>query len=112
MVALLLCTYPPAVVTNKQMGTLPVWDFGTKKSKQLLSGSSQQQLMAASAAGSSDSAALGGTLRNGDALKSAVVDRYVMGSGTIRAPSAVGDGSAGQGGMTSEQYGKCNRSTS
>ncbi|WIA42919.1 hypothetical protein OEZ86_008833 [Tetradesmus obliquus] len=82
------------------MGTIPVWDFGTRKAKQLMTGSGPgpAQTAAAAAATSTASnagataaaanaaavaaaaAAMGGTLRSGDALKSAVVERYVTGS--------------------------------
>jgi hypothetical protein len=79
------------------MGTLPVWDFGTRKAKQLMTGSGPGPAQTAAAAGAASgpgstavaanaaavaaAAAMGGTLRSGDALKSAVVERYVTGSG-------------------------------
>lgn len=76
-----------------QMGTLPVWDFGTKKAKQLMTGSGPgpgptaaaaaatgaTAAAAAAAAAAGAASAMGGTLRSGDALKSAVVERYVTG---------------------------------
>uniref|UniRef100_A0A383WK35 non-specific serine/threonine protein kinase n=1 Tax=Tetradesmus obliquus TaxID=3088 RepID=A0A383WK35_TETOB len=83
------------------MGTIPVWDFGTRKAKQLMTGSGPGPAQTAAAAAAATStastagataaaanaaavaaaaAAMGGTLRSGDALKSAVVERYVTGS--------------------------------
>lgn len=107
------------------MGTLPVWDFGTRKAKQLMTGPgpAAAQTAAGAAAGAAAvaaaaatnaaavaaaaAAAMGGTLRSGDALKSAVVERYVTGAGgTIRGPSAAGDGPLSQG-MLLEPYCKC-----
>ncbi|KAF8057626.1 svkA [Scenedesmus sp. PABB004] len=86
------------------MGTLPVWDFGTKRPKQqqaLLSGPgpagappgapAAAAAAASAAAAAAAAAAVGGTLRSGDALKPALVSRYVTG-GTLGRGGG-GDGS-------------------
>lgn len=91
------------------MGTLPVWDFGTKKAKQLMTGSGPGPAAApnpAAANAAALAAAMGGTLRSGDALKSAIVERYVTGTaGTVRGSSGLGDQALIQS-MMSEQYGE------
>eukprot|EP00879_Flechtneria_rotunda_P010468 GHRR01010944.1.p1 GENE.GHRR01010944.1~~GHRR01010944.1.p1 ORF type:complete len:646 (+),score=245.22 GHRR01010944.1:1131-3068(+) len=93
-----------AGITDYAMATLPVWDFSTKQSKQLMTGvdygpgpavvtaatggpSTSVTAAAAASVAAAAAAVMGGTLRSADALKPAVIDRYVTG-GTLSTSDA------------------------